>query len=207
MSYSQDPKKKSAKPVAVGPNQLMMRRILKNGDFYTCGICRSNHTSQAHAMSCLQTCWRLLLERAPWVVDVRSIGKQPYACSYCQRGYATAEQAHSCAQDCVAKIMKSSSGVISTTNPKANRPVSKPNTKASIKLAFKNLIARRKLADAAVEARLEKEKAEQNPKAPAPEPQKQVTEYSCENCKKTYATKEKADECLASHAQSSATKP
>lgn len=206
MSSSQDPKK-SAKPIPIRPSQLMMRRILKNGDYFTCGICRSNHASHAHAMGCLQTCWRLLLERAPWVVDVRSIGKHPFACTYCQRGYPTVEQAHACAQDCVIKIMKSSSAAISNPNLRVNRPISKPNTKNSIKLAFKNLIARRKLADAAVEARIEREKLEQNPKAASPEPQKQADEYSCENCKKTYATKEKADECLASHAQNSATKP
>lgn len=206
MSSSQDPKK-SAKPVAIGPKQLMMRRILKNGDFYTCGICRSNHASQAYALSCLQTCWRLLLERAPWVVDVRSIGKQPFACNYCQRGYSTVEQAHACAQDCLTKIMKSSSAVVSTPNVKVNRPLTKPNTKASIKLAFKNLIARRKLADATIEARLENEKLKQNPKAASPDMQNQAAEYSCENCKKTYATKEKADECLASHGQNSEAKP
>ena len=205
MSSSQDPKK-SAKPVAINATQLMMRRILKNGDFYTCGICRSNHASQAHALSCLQTCWRLLLERAPWVVDVRSIGKQPFACNYCQRGYPTVEQAHSCAQDCVTKIMKSSSAAISTPNLKVNRPMTKPNTKASIKLAFKNLIARRKLADATVQARLENEKLKQIPKTAAPEIQNLVTEHPCENCKKTYATKEKADECLASHGQNSVAK-
>ena len=84
--------------------------------------------------------------------------------------------------------------------------MTKPNTKASIKLAFQNLIARRKLADATVEARLENEKLKQNPKAAAPEVQNQVTEYPCENCKKTYTSKDKADECLASHGQNSVAK-
>jgi hypothetical protein len=83
--------------------------------------------------------------------------------------------------------------------------MTKPNAKASIKLAFKNLIARRKLADAAVEARIEKEKQLQSPKPATDETQNQSTQFSCENCKKTYSSKEKADECLASHAQNSTT--
>jgi hypothetical protein len=208
MSADNGPKKTNLTR-AISPNQMMMRRIIRNGDFFICGICRTKHSSQNQAASCLVTCWKMLLERAPWVVEVRGIGKYPYACAYCQRGYATPEQAHSCAQDCVNKLNTGSAPENVSTKQKISRPFSKPSAKSTVRLAFQNLIARRKLADARIEAeRLAAEQAKENPpksetagaekESPA---QKESLEFLCESCKKSHPTKDKADECMASHSK------
>jgi len=208
MSADNDPKKQHSTR-AISPNQLMMRRIIRNGHMFICGICRTKHSSQGHAASCLVTCWKMLLERAPWVVETRGIGKQPYACAYCQRGYATPEQSHTCAQDCVNKLNTGSTTEIITAKQKISRPFSKPSVKSTVRMAFQNLIARRKQVDAKIEAdRLAAEQAKLNPpKKEAASTEKEPTakkeneEFLCENCKKPYPSKAKADECLASHSK------
>lgn len=185
MSAGNTPKK----PQLLAPRSLgslMMRRVLRQGEAYICGICKSRHASPSQANACLHTCWLAVLDRAPWVVEVRAMGKLPYACSYCQRGYSTAEQAHSCAQDCLRKISKTAAAEIQTPGSKMNRPFTKPNAKATSRLAFRQLIERAKLVDARREAELKK----------ASEP----PQFTCDNCKKTYASEKEAHDCQASHA-------
>jgi hypothetical protein len=84
-------------------NQLMIRRVFRQGDVYSCGICRSKHQTPDAANVCLEQCWQAVLKKAPWV-SVKHYGKHPFACKYCQRGYATAELASACARDCASKM-------------------------------------------------------------------------------------------------------
>lgn len=103
MSADSTRKVKTQKMQASPINQLMIRRVFRHGDVYSCGICRAKHQSTESANSCLEHCWHSVLKKAPWV-SVKHYGKHPFACKYCQRGYATAELASSCARDCSSKM-------------------------------------------------------------------------------------------------------
>jgi len=186
----------------------MLRRIIRKGEKFLCGICRSIHTSQSHAMGCLTSCWKQLLERAPWVVEVRTIGKHSYVCAYCQRGYFEPEQAHACAQDCINRENNLAANEGLSIHKKVSRSFHKPSAKSIVRMAFQNMIARKKLADAHIE---EKRLAAEQPPPPPPPPKEvpeaqtisnepeKPQEFICDNCKSVFATEEKAAECLASH--------
>lgn len=199
--------KKHTQAFAISPKQMMMRRIIRQEDYFVCGICRSRHSSQAHATSCLAICWRSLLERAPWVVETRGIGRQPYACAYCQRGYPSPEQAHSCAQDCVNKLNSSAASENISVRQKITRSFSKPNSKTMARLEFQKLIARRKLADARIESeRLEANERSINSGASPEQREEKVTietavqaEHVCAQCKTPYPSKDEADACFSRH--------
>lgn len=165
----------------------MMRRVLRSGEFFVCGICRSPHATSASAGTCLQTCWKLLIDRAPWVLEVRGVGKQPFACSYCKRGYPTAQQAHACALDCVNKMTPSSNNGKSEARQRIQRPFKKISAKSSFQSSVGTMIARRKLIDTRFES-------DGN--------QKPITDDSaavCSVCSAKYPTKAEADACLATH--------
>lgn len=206
MSGTNGPKKHT-QTYAISPKQMMMRRIIRQEDYFVCGICRSRHSSQAHATSCLAICWRSLLERAPWVVETRGIGRQPYACAYCQRGYPSPEQAHSCAQDCVNKLNSSAASENISSRQKITRSFNKPNSKTMARLEFQKLIARRKQADARIESeRLEaNERAINSGKSLEKHEEKAAvapdvrTEHVCAQCKTPYPSKAEADACFSRH--------
>jgi hypothetical protein len=203
MSRNNDSKNASAIRL-IQPSQMMLRRIIKKDGTFLCGICRSTHLSQNQAMGCLTSCWKQLLERAPWVVEVRAIGKHPYVCAYCQRGYFKPEQAHACAQDCINRENNHAATEGLSVQRKVTRSFHKSSAKSIVRMAFQNMIARKKLAEAQIE---EKRIAAEQPPPPKEVPeaptisneQEKPQEFSCENCKSVFASEEKAAECLASH--------
>ena len=171
----------------VGPSHLMMRRVLRSGEFFVCGICRTHHATSVGAGTCLQTCWKPLIDRAPWVIEVRGFGKQQFACSYCKRGYPNSQQAHACALDCVNKMAPASANGRVEPRQRIQRAFKKTISKSNFQSSVGSMIARRKLIDTRFES-------DGN--------QKPITDDSaavCSVCNAKYPTKAEADACFATH--------
>jgi hypothetical protein len=89
------------RPAPVG--SFMLRRVYRQGNRFCCGICRTFHSSIEDANSCLETCWKSVLKRAPWV-KIKKVGHTGYACIYCQRIYSTSDLATACAEECASRM-------------------------------------------------------------------------------------------------------
>lgn len=78
-----------------------IRRVIRRGSTFICGLCRSTYTAEGEAQSCIQGCWSELLALDPVIVKRRLIGVA-YRCRFCARDYQARGEAASCAAECKA---------------------------------------------------------------------------------------------------------
>lgn len=78
---------------------MLVRRIVRLGPKFVCGICRTHHSEVHKANTCLYTCWCSIKSHAPFTA-VRKRNLIQYACIYCLRSYQTPSHACDCAFDC-----------------------------------------------------------------------------------------------------------
>jgi hypothetical protein len=82
-----------------------VRRVIKQGHSYMCGMCNARYASEAQAEGCLQACIKRYMERSS-VQDRPDKSGRLYRCSYCKRIYEKMIQAKDCARSCKDNIQK-----------------------------------------------------------------------------------------------------
>jgi hypothetical protein len=80
---------------------MLVRRVIRLGSTYICGICRGHHKEAYDANQCLDMCWKEVKSCVPYL-PFRRLHRTEFACIYCQRSYAEAHLATQCASDCSA---------------------------------------------------------------------------------------------------------
>lgn len=76
-----------------------IRRVIRRGSIYICGLCRTSHAQESRAQACIQGCWAGLLALDPVIVKARMVGVA-FRCRFCARDYAKRQDAAVCAEDC-----------------------------------------------------------------------------------------------------------
>ncbi|WP_176736282.1 hypothetical protein [Oligoflexus tunisiensis] len=82
-----------------------VRRVIKQGHAYICGMCGSRHSSEAQAEACLKACIKRYLEQSSVQNRTEKTGVA-YRCPYCKRVYEKMMQAKDCARNCRDEIQK-----------------------------------------------------------------------------------------------------
>lgn len=82
---------------AQGP--ITVKRILKQGQHYLCGICQKRYELKRDALSCLKRCSQNYLNRTS-PDEVQEKGLKRYRCHYCKRIYAERSEAEDCVRVC-----------------------------------------------------------------------------------------------------------
>jgi hypothetical protein len=83
------------------PRLAGLRRVVRRGDTFICGVCRSCYDDEREALSCIDRCWQETLQLDPVVLARRAL-KSCYRCRFCARDYNARQAAESCARDCLA---------------------------------------------------------------------------------------------------------
>lgn len=79
-----------------------IRRVVRHGSDFMCGLCRSHYRSSSRAEGCLETCWRRLLGFDP-VIEKRTPFNRSFRCRFCARDHLTRKDGENCARDCRTK--------------------------------------------------------------------------------------------------------
>ncbi|HYX32062.1 MAG TPA: hypothetical protein VE954_03035 [Oligoflexus sp.] len=82
-----------------------VRRVVKQGLFYICGMCGARYGSEAQAEACLKGCIKRYMDQSA-VQDRPEKAGTTYRCSYCKRVYEKMIQAKECARTCKDDIQK-----------------------------------------------------------------------------------------------------
>jgi hypothetical protein len=77
-----------------------IRRVVRQGHRFTCGLCRSAYEEEKTAEDCVHHCWQELLQLSPVITKRRGFRALVYRCRFCARDFATAHDAARCAADC-----------------------------------------------------------------------------------------------------------
>lgn len=118
---------------------MLVRRVVRLGPKFVCGICRTHHKAPYEANNCLHACWRDVKSSASFV-PVRRMNNIYYACIYCLRSYHTPDDAATCAADCNQTMFitdYSTNQLDRGRSPYSNDPVSNviPIAKPTVKPA------------------------------------------------------------------------
>lgn len=84
---------------------MLVRRIVRVGPKFICGICRTHHKEPQKANNCLYNCWHDVKSVSPIIPVRRVTNLIQFACIYCLRSYDHQHHATTCAADCF-KTMK-----------------------------------------------------------------------------------------------------
>jgi hypothetical protein len=82
-----------------------VRRVVKQGLFYICGMCGTRYGSEAQAEACLKGCIKRYMDQSS-VQDKTEKSGSVYRCTYCKRVYEKMIQAKECARTCKDDIQK-----------------------------------------------------------------------------------------------------
>jgi hypothetical protein len=93
-------------PRAIDKNkENSVRRVVKQGLFYICGMCGARYGSEAQADACLKACIKRYMDQSA-VQDKTEKSGKVYRCTYCKRVYEKMIQAKECARTCKDEIQK-----------------------------------------------------------------------------------------------------
>ena len=81
-----------------------LKKVLRQGRQYLCGVCRQTYPFRKHAEQCLVRCLGTLSARGGVQDDEDQKGARRYRCGYCKRLYDIREQAVNCAETCKKKL-------------------------------------------------------------------------------------------------------
>lgn len=76
-----------------------IKRVLRRGQHFLCGLCRSAYADESDAVGCLTECWSDLLRLDPVMPRRRGLSTI-FRCRFCARDHATRQEADACAQEC-----------------------------------------------------------------------------------------------------------
>jgi len=82
-----------------------VRRVVKQGLFYICGMCGARYGNEAQAEACLKGCIKRYMDQSA-VQDKPEKTGTVYRCTYCKRVYEKMIQAKECARTCKDDIQK-----------------------------------------------------------------------------------------------------
>ncbi len=88
-------------------SRIQVKRVLRRGQHFVCGMCGSQHQEGKVAQGCLERCLTGFFRQQP-VNTVRRDGKTEYQCSYCKRCYENSTFAQKCASDCQSRLQQRS---------------------------------------------------------------------------------------------------
>ncbi len=118
-----------------------IRRVIRRGSQFICGLCRSIYAGEGHAQSCIQGCWRELMTLDP-VIAKRSLVGVAFRCRFCARDFSTRPDAAVCADDCKSHQLRLHEAEQSLTEQSDDPPPRKATGKAPPKLkAVKSVAA------------------------------------------------------------------
>jgi hypothetical protein len=93
-------------PKAIDKNkENSVRRVVKQGLFYICGMCGTRYGSEAQADACLKACIKRYMDQSA-VQDKTEKSGKVYRCTYCKRVYEKMIQAKECARTCKDEIQR-----------------------------------------------------------------------------------------------------
>jgi hypothetical protein len=93
-------------PKAIDKNkENSVRRVVKQGLFYICGMCGARYGREAQADACLKACIKHYMDQSAVQDKTQKSGKV-YRCTYCKRVYEKMIQAKECARTCKDEIQK-----------------------------------------------------------------------------------------------------
>ncbi len=110
-----------------------IRRVIRRGSEFICGLCRSTYAQEGHAQSCIQGCWSELLTLDPVIFKRRLVGVA-FRCRFCARDYAKRPDAAVCAADCKSQQLRLHEAEQSLTEQSEDPPPRKRAGKAAPKL-------------------------------------------------------------------------
>lgn len=95
------------RPVKAGPG-VPIKRVLRRGTLFTCGVCRKDHAREAQAEACLASCLdKWLASNAGAAADAPTAGEaKRFRCGICRRVYEVRTEAQACSNACRAKTMQ-----------------------------------------------------------------------------------------------------
>jgi transposase-like protein len=85
-----------------------LKRVLRQGDLFICGVCRKAYREDAKAVQCLAGCLHKYLHGGgAQVVEVPAAGAaKRFRCHICKRVYENKAEAQSCAANCKSRTIK-----------------------------------------------------------------------------------------------------
>jgi hypothetical protein len=83
-------------------NAGSIRRVVRRGSIFICGLCRDQYDSEELAFECLNECWQEFLSLSPVIARLKKL-RRVYRCRFCARDYSQFQMATSCARDCRVK--------------------------------------------------------------------------------------------------------
>lgn len=84
-------------------SSVAIRRVLRQGDRFTCGVCRKVYGREADAETCLAQCLHAHLNPSTAIVAEVAGASKRYRCHFCKRLHDDKERAKQCAAACKAK--------------------------------------------------------------------------------------------------------
>lgn len=95
------------RPAKAG-SSVPIKRVLRRGTLFTCGVCRKDHGREAQAEACLARCLDQWLASAAAVASDASTGGEAkrFRCGICRRVYGVRTEAQACSAACRAKTVQ-----------------------------------------------------------------------------------------------------
>ena len=160
-----------------------VKRLLKIGSDYVCGICRKSYSNKMHAVSCLDRCANNFFAEQS-ALDKAKGNRIVYRCRYCCRSYESRASAMACVRACRLAMQKKFEDEHHDLSMSALVDLNKAATLTFF--ADKNLIL-----EACAELLAQ-------PKPHVSKPAKTKT-YYCSDCMQVYHTSAQAIACENSH--------
>ncbi len=202
---------------------FVVKRVVRSGGGFVCGICHRRHEQREEAESCLEGCLAGYFEMNP-IVPVPGTSGGRVRCLFCGREYGDPSLAHHCAEGCKAKFLgarhaergvalplKARRSVVSRSMVMMKMGMHSPANNAARGVAAAEEVSRNvpepeivksapsaPVAEAPAEGEAEaapQKKKDRN----APTHIRNGAKYVCTVCNKEYFTKVEVTQCWESH--------
>lgn len=84
-------------------NPIPIKRVIRRGLHFLCGVCRKTYTGESAAAHCLEGCLRRWLGAGDTVNEVKEGAAKRYRCHFCKRIFDSKSAAKVCADACRAE--------------------------------------------------------------------------------------------------------
>ena len=124
---------------------VAIRRVLRQGDRYTCGVCRKAYNDETAAEQCLARCLSGYLNPAKTVNDETTVSGKRYRCHFCKRVYTDKGEAQKCAAACRSQSEATIAAESAISRPATVKPpsVHSPQPQKSVIAAQQNVPKKR----------------------------------------------------------------
>lgn len=200
--------------VSYAPEKLAIKRVIRKGREYVCGICHHGHKSMDDAYGCLQHCLEDYFTQYP--VRSHHEGNRLFArCIFCGRIYRDTDSALRCASECRDKFLKKANdegAIARSTFLKATKKhdFSEPTTIVPFQQAVVLPFAKKEEpapaevkpetpvpAQASTDSAPDAAKKKKNPGGP--KWHREQAKYVCNCCQAQFYTRVEAEACWDKH--------